>query len=96
MWTIYAAVTRATLDGKNPDGWIPEQKLTVAESVEAYTMGSAYAEFQEKDKGSISPGKLADFVVLSDDIFHIPPAQIKNVKVEATYVGGKLVYGGLE
>lgn len=96
MLTIYAAVTRATLDGKNPDGWIPEQKLSVAESVEAYTMGSAYAEFQEKEKGSITPGKLADFVVLSDDIFKIPLASIKDVKVEATYLGGKLVYGGLE
>ncbi|MGE5322118.1 MAG: amidohydrolase, partial [Actinomycetota bacterium] len=96
MWTIYAAVTRATLDGKNPEGWIPDQKLTVAEAVEAYTMGSAYAEFQDNQKGSITPGKLADFVVLSDDIFHIPPSQIKNVKVEATYVDGKLVYGGLE
>jgi predicted amidohydrolase YtcJ len=96
MWSIYAAVTRATLDGKTPDGWVPEQKLTVTEAVEAYTMGSAYAEFQEKEKGSISPGKLADFVVLSDDIFKIPRAQIKNVKVEATYLGGKLVYGGLE
>jgi predicted amidohydrolase YtcJ len=96
MWTIYAAVTRATLDGKNPEGWVPEQKLTVAEAVEAYTMGSAYAEFQDRDKGSISAGKLADFVVLSDDIFRIRPAEIKNVKVEATYLGGKLVYGGLE
>jgi predicted amidohydrolase YtcJ len=96
MWTIYAAVTRATLDGKNPDGWVPEQKLTVAEAVEAYTMGSAYAEFQEKEKGSITAGKLADFVIVSDDIFRIPPAAIKNVKVEATYLGGKLVYGGLE
>jgi predicted amidohydrolase YtcJ len=96
MLTIYAAVTRATLDGKNPDGWLPEQKLTVAEAVEAYTMGSAYAEFQEKQKGSITPGKLADFVVLSDDIFKIPSAAIKNVKVEATYLGGRLVYGGLE
>jgi predicted amidohydrolase YtcJ len=96
MWSIYAAVTRATLDGKNPEGWVPEQKLTAAEAVEAYTMGSAFAEFQDKDKGSITAGKLADFVVLSDDIFRIPPAQIKNVKVEATYLGGKLVYGGLE
>lgn len=96
MWTIYAAVTRATLDGKNPGGWVPEQKLTVQEAVDAYTMGSAYAEFQEKEKGSITPGKLADFVILSDDIFHIPPAAIKNVKVEATFVGGKVVYGGLE
>src|SRR5690348_1421973 len=96
MWTIYAAVTRATLDGKNPDGWLPEQKLKVAEAVEAYTMGSAYAEFQEKDKGSITPGKLADFIVLSDDIFRIPPAAIRNVTIEATYLGGKLVYGGLQ
>ena len=96
MWTIYAAVTRATLDGKTPGGWVPEQKLTVQEAVEAYTMGSAYAEFQEREKGSITPGKLADFVILSDDIFHIPPAAIKNVKVEATFVGGKVVYGGLE
>ena len=96
MWGIYAAVTRATLDGKNPNGWVPEQKLTVAEAVEAYTMGSAYAEFQEKEKGSITPGKLADFVVLSDDIFKIPAAAIKNVKVEATFLGGKVVYGGLE
>ena len=96
LWGIYAAVTRATLDGKTPGGWVPEQKLTVAESVEAYTMGSAYAEFQEKEKGSITPGKLADFVILSDDIFKIPPAAIKDVKVEATFVGGKVVYGGLE
>ncbi len=96
MWSIYAAVTRATLDGKNPGGWVPEQKLTVAEAIEAYTVGSAYAEFQEKDKGSITPGKLADFVVLSDDIFKIPQASIKNVRVEATFLGGKLVYGGLE
>jgi predicted amidohydrolase YtcJ len=59
-------------------------------------VGSAYAEFQERDKGSITPGKLADFVVLSDDIFRIPAASIKNVKVEATFLGGKLVYGGLE
>jgi predicted amidohydrolase YtcJ len=96
MWTIYAAVTRETLDGKNPGGWIAEQKLKVAEAVEAYTMGSAYAEFQEKEKGSIMPGKLADFVILSDDIFRIPVDAIKDVKVEATFVGGKLVYGGLE
>jgi hypothetical protein len=96
MWSVYAAVTRATLDGKNPNGWVPEQKLNVTEAVEAYTMGSAYAEFQDKEKGSITPGKLADFVVLSDDIFKIPPAAIRNVKVEATYLGGKLVYGGLE
>jgi len=92
MWTIYAAVTRATLDDKNPNGWVAEQKLTVQEAVEAYTMGSAYAEFQENEKGSITPGKLADLVLLGDDIFQIEPARIKNVLVELTVVGGRVVY----
>jgi predicted amidohydrolase YtcJ len=92
MLTVYAAVTRATLDGKNPNGWFPEQKLTVAEALEAYTMGSAYAEFQEKEKGSITPGKLADMVLLSDDIFSMDPAGIREVKVLKTIVGGKLVW----
>ena len=90
--TIYGAVTRATLDGKNPDGWFPEQKLTVAESVEAYTMGSAYAEFQDKEKGSITPGKLADMVLLSDDIFSVPPEKIRDAYVLKTIVGGKIVW----
>jgi len=92
LLTIYAAVTRATLDGKNPNGWFPEQKLSVAEAIEAYTMGSAYAEFQEKEKGSITPGKLADIVLLSEDIFSIPPEKIREVRVLKTFVGGKLVF----
>ena len=92
MLTIYAAVTRATLDGKNPNGWFPEQKLTVAEAIEAYTMGSAYAEFQEKVKGSITVGKLADMVLLSDDILTIDPVKIRDVKVLNTFVGGKMVF----
>jgi len=96
MLGIYAAVTRATLDGKNPNGWFPEQKLTVAETVEAYTMGSAYAEFQEKEKGSITVGKLADIVMLSDDLFTIDPAKIRDVKVLRTFVGGKLVYNATQ
>jgi len=89
---VYAAVTRATLDDKNPNGWFPEQKLTVAEAVEAYTMGSAYAEFQEKEKGSITPGKLADMVLISDDIFTIAPAKIRDAKVLKTIVGGRVVW----
>ncbi|PYX58710.1 MAG: amidohydrolase [Acidobacteria bacterium] len=93
MLTIYAAVTRATLDGKRPGGWFPEQKLTVPEAVEAYTMGSAYAEFQDKEKGSITPGKLADMVLVSDDLFTIAPAKIREVKVLKTIVGGKIVFG---
>ncbi len=92
MLTVYAAVTRATLDGKNPKGWFPEQKLTVAEAVEAYTMGSAYAEFQEKDKGSITSGKLADMVLLSGDIFSIDLTKVREVKVLNTIVGGKIVW----
>jgi len=91
MLTVYAAVTRATLDGKNPNGWFPEQKLTVAEAVEAYTMGSAYAEFQENEKGSITPGKLADMVEVSDDIFSIAPENIRDVRVLKTFIGGRLV-----
>src|SRR5438093_1055875 len=90
---LYAAVTRATLDGKNPDGWIPEEKITLPEAIEAYTMGAAFAEFQEKDKGSITPGKLADMVILSDNIFSAKPEAIRNAKVETTIVGGKVVYG---
>lgn len=92
MLTLYAATTRATLDGKNPNGWFPEQKLTVAEAVQAYTMGSAYAEFQDGEKGSITPGKLADMVILNDDIFQIDPVKIRDVKVTKTIVGGKVVW----
>jgi predicted amidohydrolase YtcJ len=92
MFGLYGAVTRATLDGKNPNGWFPEQKLTVAEAVEAYTMGSAYAEFQDKEKGSITVGKLADMVIVSDDIFKIDPVKIRDVKVLKTFVGGKVIW----
>src|SRR5215813_3763788 len=93
MLGLYAAVTRETLDGKNPNGWVPEQKIRINEAIEAYTLGSAYAEFQEKEKGSITPGKLADLVLLSDDLLTINPEAIKNVKVEFTMVDGKIVYG---
>jgi predicted amidohydrolase YtcJ len=92
MMTIYAAVTRRTLDDKNPNGWIPEQKITVEETVRAYTIGSAYAEFQENVKGTISVGKLADSVMLSEDIFSINPNEIPKVKVLLTVVDGKIVY----
>jgi predicted amidohydrolase YtcJ len=92
LLTVYAAVTRATLDGKNPNGWFPEQKLSVAEAIEAYTMGSAYAEFQENEKGSITPGKLADMVLLSDDVFSISPEKIRDVRVRKTIVGGRVVF----
>jgi hypothetical protein len=89
---IYAAVTRRTTDGANPNGWFPEQKITVAEAIEAYTVNCAYAVFEEHEKGSIAPGKMADLVVLSDDILAIDPVRIENVSVEMTIVGGKTVY----
>ena len=94
MLGLYAAVTRATLDSKNPGGWIPEEKITLPEAVETYTIGSAFAEFQEHEKGSITPGELADMVILSDNIFDLKPEAIQNTKVETTIVGGKVVYGG--
>ncbi len=89
---IYAAVTRQTTDGKNPNGWIPEQKITVDEAVRAYTSGSAYAEFQENVKGTISAGKLADLIIVSEDIFTGLPAKIPQSKVLTTVVDGKVVY----
>jgi predicted amidohydrolase YtcJ len=88
---IYAAVTRRTLDGKRPDGWVPEQKISVAEAVRAYTMGSAYASFEENSKGSIEPGKLADFAVLTDDIFEIDAVKIADTKVFMTIFDGRRV-----
>ena len=89
---IYAAVTRRTLDGKNPDGWVPRQKISVAEAVHAYTVGSAYASLEDGVKGSIEPGKLADLAVLSDDIFHINPVEIENAKVNITIFDGKVIF----
>jgi predicted amidohydrolase YtcJ len=89
---IYAAITRRTLDGKHPNGWVPEQKITVAEAVRAYTYGSAYASFDEQVKGTLEVNKLADLVVLSDNIFKIDPVQIEKVKVELTVFDGKVVY----
>ena len=88
---IFGAVTRSTLDGKHPDGWTPSQKITVAEAVRAYTMGSAYASFDEHEKGSIEVGKLADLVVLTDDIFSIPPAKIADTHVYMTVFDGKVL-----
>ncbi len=89
---IYAAVTRRTTDGAHPEGWIPEEKISVPEAIEAYTINNAYAAFEEDIKGSISRGKFADLVVLSDDILSIDPVAIQDVQVEMTIVGGVIVY----
>lgn len=89
---IYAAVTRRTLDGNNPDGWVPEQKITVEQAVKAYTINNAWAGNQEADAGTIEAGKLADLVVVSDNIFEIDPNDIINTKVLMTIIGGDLKY----
>jgi predicted amidohydrolase YtcJ len=80
------------LDGKNPGGWIPEQKITVEDALRSYTTRAAFASFEERLKGSIEAGKLADFVILEKDITTIPPEEIKDVAVLMTVVGGMTVY----
>ncbi|HZB25441.1 MAG TPA: amidohydrolase, partial [Vicinamibacterales bacterium] len=89
---IYAAVTRRTLDDKNPGGWVPAQKITVEEALTAYTATGAFASFEESRKGILSVGRLADLVVLDRNILEIPPEQIRDAKVQVTVVGGKVVY----
>jgi predicted amidohydrolase YtcJ len=89
---IYAAVTRRTVDGKNPDGWNPEEKISVENAIKCYTLNAAYASFEEKIKGSIEVDKLADFVILSDDILAMDPVKIKDVKVDMTVFDGQIVY----
>jgi hypothetical protein len=89
---IYAAVTRQTLDAKHPNGWIPEQKITLHEALHCYTSGSAFASFQEALKGSIETGKLADLVLLDRDPFAVPPEAIKGIRVDMTLCGGRVIY----
>jgi predicted amidohydrolase YtcJ len=92
---IYTAVTRRALDGTPPEGWIPEQRVSVETAVEAYTRGGAYANFLEDNRGSIEVGKYADLVVLSDNLFEIRPEEIKATRVLLTLVGGEEVYSEL-
>jgi len=90
---IYAAVTRRTIDDKNPDGWVPAQKITVEEALRAYTANGAYASFDESRKGTLAAGKLADLALIDRDLFSIAPDEIRNAKVLTTIVGGKVVSG---
>jgi predicted amidohydrolase YtcJ len=89
---IYAAATRRTLDGRHPGGWIPEQKISVKEAIRAYTMGSAYASFEETTKGSIEPGKAADIAVLTMDILTVDPVEIAHARVAMTVFDGRIIY----
>ncbi len=89
---VYAAVTRRTLDGKNPNGWVPEQKITLGEALRAYTEGNAYATFNEGKWGTLAPGYYADLVVVDRNLFTVPPDSLDRAKVSYTVVGGKVVY----
>jgi predicted amidohydrolase YtcJ len=93
---IYAAVTRRTLDDANPDGWVPEQKISVEQALHAYTYEGAYASFEEGIKGTLKPGMLADFVLLDRDLTVIPPATIRDAKILKTVVGGRVVFSADE
>jgi hypothetical protein len=92
MLTLQAAVTRQTLDGRNPGGWNPLEKISVAEAVQGYTVGSAYAEFAEDKKGTLAPGRLADLVMLDQDVFSIDPAEIGRTRVVLTLMDGRVVH----
>jgi predicted amidohydrolase YtcJ len=94
MEGLKAAVTRQTLDGKHPNGWMPEQKLTLDEAVRAFTVGSAYAEFADHVKGTLTAGKLADLVLLDRDLYQTPPAEIDKARVALTVMDGKVVFEG--
>lgn len=89
---IAAAVTRQTSDGKNPDGWMPQQKITLDEALRAYTWGDSYANFTETHRGTLASGKWADITVLDQDLFALPPARIGTAHVAMTVVGGRIVY----
>ncbi|WP_282074235.1 amidohydrolase [Maribacter aquivivus] len=92
LYGMYAAVTRRTLDGNNSDGWVPEQKINVEQALTAYTKDAAYSSFDEDIKGTLEPGKLADFVILSENLLQVEPTTLKDVKVLETYVGGKRMF----
>jgi hypothetical protein len=89
---IYGAVTRRTLDNRNPGGWVPEQKITVEDALRAYTTGSAYSEFAESSKGALSPGRLADIVLIDRDLTRVAPESIRDARVMLTVVGGRVVF----
>jgi predicted amidohydrolase YtcJ len=89
---VYAAVTRRTLDGKNPEGWVPEQKISLGEALRAYTAGNAYATFDEARRGTLAPGADADVVVLDRNLFTLPPDSLDRARVRYTIAGGSVVY----
>ena len=92
LWGLYAAVTRRTLDGKHPEGWVPDQKITLAQALRAYTAGNAWAVYAENQWGTLAPGRDADVVVLDHNLFTMAPESLATARVAVTIVGGKVVY----
>lgn len=93
---LHVAVTRTNPSGFPEGGWIPEQRITLAQALKAYTYSGAYSSFEENKKGLIAPGYLADLVVYSDDLFFIPPSQINETKIVLTIFNGKIIYNKLD
>ncbi len=93
---IYAAVTRQDQKGWPPGGWYPDQKLTLAEAIRGFTKDAAYAAFEENSRGTIEPGKLADFTVVEGDLYAMPQSELFKAKVRYTVVGGEIVYRGVK
>jgi predicted amidohydrolase YtcJ len=89
---FYASITRQDAHGNPPGGWMPDQALTRRQALESWTIGGAYAAFEEKTKGSLEAGKLADFILLDKDIMTVPPREVLAAKVTMTVLGGKIVY----
>lgn len=92
MRGLHNAVNRKTIDGLPENGWIPEQKISLFEALKAYTQGGAYSSFEESKKGKIAKGYLADIIVLSQNLFEIPPMDIYKTKVLMTIFNGKIIY----
>jgi len=92
MLGLYAAVTREFPAGGPNGGWFPDEKISLEQAIEFYTLGSAYAEFQDDVKGSIKVGKLADLVVLDKNLFELEPKELLNTKIDLTILGGKVVF----
>jgi hypothetical protein len=92
MIEFYAAVARKSMKGKSGEGWHPEQAVSREQALKMFTIWPAYAAFEEKNKGSIAVGKLADFTVLSQDIMKIPEPEILNTRAEITIIGGEIIF----
>ena len=89
---VQNALTRQTAEGEPAGGWIPQERISLEDAIQGYTLGAAFAGRREKTEGSLEPGKVADLIILSKDLFKIEPPDVLNEEVLVTMVGGKVVY----